>query len=470
MHMGTPPRAYNKLKDKCLKDNHQVKKVKNLQALIKCLKPESNHQPHQDCTCADCERDRTRNCENPHKCALNANKLLLGLSAKLNPAVARQKDDLTLTHHREEKNARANIGRGDEITFNPSVTTRTSLEDCFRIFPTIPASFLPASRPIPQEPPHAPITVYTDGSCENNGSTNAKSGAGIWAGDTHPLNRAIRVPGPHQSNQIGELAAILVTLQISPKTADLTIITDSQYAIKALNHSLHSCEDAGWTNTQNAIWIEAAAYHLRSRNAPTCFKWVKGHTGERGNEEADKLAAIGVSKPTQDEIDLSIPAEFRPTGLKLMTTTQASAYAYIRTLNRPPLKRRTEILLDQIRANLETTNEKTPTDRALWFGCRHRDIRKPIQTFLYKALNNTLQVGAFWEQIPNLEHRARCASCNAPTESLEHILLECDNASTKKIWTLTKRLWTPTNAPWPDLSLRLLLGCGSITLPIPDDL
>ena len=463
-HMGAPPRTYNKLKDKCLQQRHKVTKVKNLRKMIRRLQPGTNHRPTEDCTCTDCNRDREKGCKNPNQCTANANTLLLRLTEKLNPAVPRQKDDLTLTHRRQEKNARAIIQRGDETIFNPSVTIRTSLEDCFRIFPSQGMPPQPALRPIPQENRHPPLTIYTDGSCEDNGSTTARCGAGIWISDSHPLNRSIKVPGPSQSNQVGELAAILVALQISPRTADLTIITDSQYAIKALNHTLQDWEDSGWSNVQNATWLEATAYHLRIRCAPTRFKWVKGHDGTRGNEEADKLAAIGVNKPTPDEIDLSVPDTFCPTGMKLMKTTQARAYAYITNRDTPQLKRRTEILLDQIRTTLEETNKHAPTDRKIWEGCRHRDIRRPIQTFLYKAINNALRIGEFWERIPNLEQRARCASCNAPTESLEHILIDCDHPSTKQIWMLAKRLW-PTNHPqWQDPSLGILLGCGSIAL------
>ena len=130
--------------------------------------------------------------------------------------------------------------------------------------------------------------------------------AGIWVEDAHPLNRAIQVPGLLQSNQIGELAAILVTAQITPKTADLTIIMDSMYVIRAMNHSLKPWEDSGWVNTPNTEWLKATAFHLQQRSAPTHFKWVKGHNGTWGNEEADKLANTGVNKQTPDEIDLTV--------------------------------------------------------------------------------------------------------------------------------------------------------------------
>jgi len=237
---------------------------------------------------------------------------------------------------------------------------------------------------------------------------------------------------------------------------------DSMYVIHALNLSLNIWEDSGWINTPNAEWIKATAYHLRLRGAPTRFKWVKGHNGTRGNEEADKLANIGVNKQDPDEVDLTVPDHFQPTGLKLAATTQATAYRLISGLKRPPTPRRAEILLDRIRVTLETIIGKSLPDRNIWKGCRHPDIRRPIQTFLFKAINDALRIGDFWSRIPNFEQRARCHSCDAQTESLEHILLECDHPSTKLIWTLTKRLWPADTTPWPELSLGLLLGCGNI--------
>ena len=468
-HLGAPPRAYNKLRDNCLKTIHKIGKIKNLKSLSKRLfQPANTHQDCRECPCENCSKDRMKGCKNPHKCAVTAYNLLAGLSQKLNPKGPTQKDGLTLTHHRLEKNARANLHRGDEIVFNPSVTTRTSLAECFRVYMEHVPSPSPALRRQADQNPQQEITVYTDGSCTNNGRHNAKSGAGVWVADNHPSNRSIRVPGRKQSNQTGELAAILAVLQSVSQTAKLTIVTNSQYAIKMLTRSLPDTEDAGWTNTPNAQWLQAMAYHLRMRGAPTSFKWVKGHEGTLGNEHADRLAAAGASKPEADDIDLVVPDHFRLSGLRLTTLTQAKAYAFIASRNRPPRPRKVDLLLDQIRDSVETVNGHSVTNRSIWKGCRNIDIRRPIQTFLFKAVNGALRVGDFWNNIPTFEHRARCASCNSP-ESLEHILLECSHPTVAQIWTLAKTFWPSPTPPWPDTSLGTLLGCGSIALPSPED-
>lgn len=89
-------------------------------------------------------------------------------------------------------------------------------------------------------------------------------------------NRSIRVPGSHQSNQVGELAATIVAIEVVPHFVPLP-----------------SWED-----------------QLKRRTATTHFKWVKGHNGNQGNEESDALAKRGAEKEIPDEIDLTIPMEY----------------------------------------------------------------------------------------------------------------------------------------------------------------
>ena len=178
----------------------------------------------------------------------------------------------------------------------------------------------------------------------------------MWFADGHPLNRAICVPGRDQSNQTGEIAAVVVALQSVPHNADLTIITDSQYVIKTITHSLETYEDSGWTNVPNASWLKATVYAMRRRSAPTSFKWVKGHNADRGNECADALAAEGAAKPIRDDIDHFVPQLSEPAGMKLHTLTQATVYKLLRSLDCPPESRRSKILLDRTRSALETLN------------------------------------------------------------------------------------------------------------------
>ncbi len=88
-------------------------------------------------------------------------------------------------------------------------------------------------------------------------------GAGVWFGLRDPRNCTIRVPGEHQSNQIGELAAVIVAIQETPHFQPLEIISDSKYVIKGLTTHLHSWEDKGWIRIQNAKLFKRAVYLLK---------------------------------------------------------------------------------------------------------------------------------------------------------------------------------------------------------------
>ena len=116
-------------------------------------------------------------------------------------------------------------------------------------------------------------------------------------------------------------------------------------------------------------------------------------------------------------------------------------------------------------AALKDVTKKEVSDTQLWLKCRHPDIRRPIQSFLYKAMHGAFRIGKFWEDIPQYADRARCASCNASPESLEHILIDCDNVAITTIWTLARQTWPSSFGPWLDIQIGLILGCGSIALP-----
>jgi len=77
-------------------------------------------------------------------------------------------------------------------------------------------------------------------------------------------------------------------------------------------------------------------------------------------------------------------------------------------------------------------------------------------------------IGDFWSNIHYLAHRARCASCDASLEAIEHILLECEHPTATHIWRLAQRAWSATFGQWPNITLGLILGCDSIALHSPE--
>jgi len=375
-------------------------------------------------------------------------------------------DNLSPTKRHKNRNLDAKLNN-DEIIFDPSITCKDSLAECFRIF-TNPdtLSNIPAQRYYTNGITLRcrPVTIFTDGACLNNGKLNAKCGSGIWFAPNDDRNRAIRIPGEKQSNQIGEIVAILKAASSVPKFIPLIIISDSMYAINGLTFFLNSWENDGWIGIKNATYFKKAAAILKQRTATTIFKWVKGHNNIQGNEEADNLAKEGATKPDPDFVDTAIPKEFDLQGAKLATISQSIAYKGILERKPPPLRHTTLTNLQITREALASYHNDQETDETIWNGLRNTTVRLKIRQFLYKALHGTQKVGNYWSHINGHETRSACAFCES-TESMDHILIHCHEPVPSTIWSLARQIWPHSQNLWPLPSLGIILGCGAIHLP-----
>lgn len=112
------------------------------------------------------------------------------------------------------------------------------------------------------------------------------------------------LPGLRQTNQRAELTAILRALEIVPRNRDVSIITDSRYAIDCVTLWHVNWRKNGWKNAsgktvENKDLVENILAKIEERNmlkVQTGFEWIKGHANHPGNIEADKLAVNGARK------------------------------------------------------------------------------------------------------------------------------------------------------------------------------
>ena len=94
------------------------------------------------------------------------------------------------------------------------------------------------------------------------------------------------------SNSRAELGAILEALRQN-EVDDLEIESDSLTSLRAICKLSERYEDINWVGFQNEDLLKGILIKLRTRNAETSFKWVKGHADDYGNNRADALADEG---------------------------------------------------------------------------------------------------------------------------------------------------------------------------------
>jgi len=153
--------------------------------------------------------------------------------------------------------------------------------------------------------------VYSDGACKGNGGPHPIAGIGVWWGPNDPRNISERCPGA-QTNNRAELIAIARVLEtVPPSTNTLIIRTDSQYSQNTLTDWPLKWRKNGWVNAAgkpvvNKQLIDYILTLLETRQRsgqPVRLEYVKGHSGDTGNDGADALAVAGCSHPEISEKD-----------------------------------------------------------------------------------------------------------------------------------------------------------------------
>ncbi|KAJ6615001.1 hypothetical protein B0H10DRAFT_1802175 [Mycena sp. CBHHK59/15] len=129
--------------------------------------------------------------------------------------------------------------------------------------------------------------VYTDSSCYNNGKGDARAGAGVFWGENNPYNQALCVPGPLQSNNRGEIYAVLrAVLHADPRRGinetrhvDEHSRSTRTRVIRNMCYWAGTNADLGWKCINNGDILRDMVKLLAGRLAPTRFAWIAAHTG-----------------------------------------------------------------------------------------------------------------------------------------------------------------------------------------------
>lgn len=142
------------------------------------------------------------------------------------------------------------------------------------------------------------VQIWTDGACKGN------PGVGGWG--------ALLQYGEHRKELYGgtaettnnrmELQAVIEALSQLNRPCKVTLYTDSQYVKRGMTEWIDSWKARGWRTASKQPVKNADLWQkldILSSQHELTWQWVRGHTGDPGNEHADMLANKGVESVTQ---------------------------------------------------------------------------------------------------------------------------------------------------------------------------
>ena len=137
------------------------------------------------------------------------------------------------------------------------------------------------------------VIAYTDGACRGN---PGPGGWGVSLQYGEHLKELCGGEAPTTNNRM-ELMAAISALESLREACTVTLHTDSKYVLQGLTEWLPGWKKRGWKTADKKpvknqdLWQRldvAAARHQID------WRWVKGHSGDIGNENADRLANKGL--------------------------------------------------------------------------------------------------------------------------------------------------------------------------------
>ena len=142
----------------------------------------------------------------------------------------------------------------------------------------------------------APVEVYTDGGARPN------PGPGGWGAVLlRPGAEPFEMSGgeAHTTNNRMELTAALRALEALAAGERAVLYTDSQYLRRGITEWLPGWVARGWRRKGGGavenedLWRRLASL---DHDRDVDWRWLRGHTGQRWNERADRLAAAEVRR------------------------------------------------------------------------------------------------------------------------------------------------------------------------------
>ena len=139
------------------------------------------------------------------------------------------------------------------------------------------------------------IEIYTDGACRGNPGPGGWGALLIYQGTKKTLYGG----ASNTTNNRMEMQAVIEALKVLKSKCEIKLYTDSKYVMDGINKWLPGWKERDWkTASKKAVKNQDLweVLDLAIKKHEIEWHWVKGHTGNLGNEEADSLANRGIDE------------------------------------------------------------------------------------------------------------------------------------------------------------------------------
>ncbi len=145
------------------------------------------------------------------------------------------------------------------------------------------------------------VVIYTDGACRGN------PGPGGWGASLryHAHRKDLHGGEANTTNNRMELMAVIQGLESLQRDCEILVYTDSRYVLDGVTKWMVNWKKNGWkTAAKKPVKNVELWQRLDKALQQHCvqWRWVKGHSGDEGNERADLLANKGIDEMLRDAL------------------------------------------------------------------------------------------------------------------------------------------------------------------------
>tara|TARA_B000000475_G_scaffold184406_1_gene148653 strand:+ start:1296 stop:1730 length:435 start_codon:yes stop_codon:yes gene_type:complete len=137
------------------------------------------------------------------------------------------------------------------------------------------------------------VIIYTDGACRGN------PGPGGWGAliKYDSVEKTIFGGQANTTNNQMELSAAIEGLAVLKEPCNVELFTDSKYVMDGITQWIQNWKKNNWRTAakkdvkNKELWQKLDKLIAQHQ---VQWRWVKGHSGDAGNEAADLLANKGI--------------------------------------------------------------------------------------------------------------------------------------------------------------------------------